>query len=589
MTAVPQSGAKRRWARPSWPVIIAVVLVIALIATLVGRWITSSGSSIADAGTPVDVTRGPLVASINATGKVEPLQESQLAFAARDGRVQAVLVQVGEMVNQNAALVQLEMRQLAAEVGAAQAALAQAEASLQGLKDGATPEQIAGAEAQVASAQGGLRQTQGSVTAADVRAARLQVEEARARLATLQGAPNPDAFARAQAAVTESQATLDRQRTSLSAAKVDAEKQIEVRANTLRDAQATFAQAQRDKQRAIDDERDPLTGARLTDSGRESYINQAATAERAMQDADRALAQARVDYESAKQAEITGLAEAQARLATAQADLNALLSPNAENVAAARAQLASAEARLAQLTGDQRSGALAAQQAQVEAARAQLNELLADPKSSDLARAEAQVAQAQAQLEQAQIRLDDATLRAPFAGTVAEVNVAPGEQIDQRSPVTLIDTSRYIVKATVDEVDAARVEVGQQVQVLIDALGGPALTGTVKRIAPQAQSGSAVTAYEVTFEVDPASRPVKSGMTASAQIVTDQRDNVLSVPTQAVRTENGQTVVSIITTGSDGREQVTTQVVETGLRTGDRIEIRSGLNEGQRVLLPNAN
>ncbi|MBK9711377.1 MAG: efflux RND transporter periplasmic adaptor subunit [Kouleothrix sp.] len=585
MTTLSQSRFRGLLRRPPLPVIAAALLVIALVVTLVLRATTFRAADPLQGGTIAPVARGPLVASIAATGKVEPRQQAELSFGGATGRVSQVLVAEGDVVAQGAELLRLDTRRLAAEVTAAEAVLAQAQADLQGLKDGATPEQVAAARAQVAAAQGALRQTEGGVTSADLRAARAQVDQAHAVLATLEGTPNGDALARSQASLAEARANLDRQRSALSAAKEQANRTVEIRANELRDAQATYAQALRDKQRAIDDDRDPRTGGRLTDSAREGYVNAAATAERAMQDADRLLAQATVDYQAARQSEIAGLADAEAKLAQAQAALDTLLKPNAEDLAAARAQLATAEARLAQITGAQRQGALEAQQGNLAAAQAQLGELLANPRTSDLARAEAKVAQAEAQLEQARVKLDEAILRAPFAGTVAVVSVAPGEQIGQQAPVTLLDTSRYQVKVTVDEVDVARVAVGQSVEVLLDALGAPALTGTIRRIAPQSELDKSVTAYQVTIEIEPGDRPIKPGMTASASIITDRRDSALSVPAQAVRSENGATVVSLVTTDKDGKPQVTTQPVEIGLRAGDQIEIRGGLSDGQQVLV----
>jgi HlyD family secretion protein len=585
MTALPQSRFGGRLKRPSWPVIIAAVLVIALIVTLVLRSTAFRPADALEDGTLVPVTRGDLVASISATGKVEPRQQAELSFGGATGRVSEVLVAEGDIVTKDAELVRLDARRLAAEVTAAEAALAQANADLQALKDGATPEQIAAARAEVAAAQGSLRQTEGSVTAADLQAARAEIDEARARLATLQGNPNTDTLTRDRSALTEAQANLDRQRSALSAAKEQADRAVEARANELRDAQANYEQALRDKQRALDDERDPRTGARLTDSGKEAYINAAATAERTMIDAEAALAQARIDYETTRQNEIAGLAEAEAKVAQAQSDLDTLLSPNAEDLAAARAALASAEARLAQLSGAQRQGALDAQKGNLAAAQAQLDQLLADPQSSDLARAEAKVAQARAQLDQARIQLDEGTLRAPFAGTIAVVNVVPGEDVGQQAPITLLDTSRYQIKVAVDEVDVARVAVGQPVDVLLDALGAPVLKGTVRRIAPLSQADNSVTAYEATIEVDLAGRPIKPGMTASASIISERREGVLRVPAQAVSTENGTSVVSVVTTDQDGKQQVTTQPVELGLRAGDQVEIRDGLSEGQQVLV----
>jgi RND family efflux transporter MFP subunit len=586
MTTLPRPRFRGWLRRPSWPAIVAAILMIALILTLVVRMTLLQAADPLAGGTLARVTRGTLIASISATGKVEPRQQAELSFGEAAGRVSAVLVAEGDTVAKDAVLVRLDTRALQAQVAAAEATLAQAQADRQGLKDGATPEEIAAARAQVDSVQGALRQTAGSVTPADLTAARAEIDEARARLAALEGKPNTDALTRAQATLADARATLDRQRVELSALKEQANRAIEQRANELRDAQAAYAQALRDQQRALDDERDPQTGAPLTDSGKEAYINALATAERAMNNADAAVTQARVEYEAAKQNEITGLASAEAAVAQAQADLDTLLKPNPEDVAAARARLASAEARVTQLTGAQRQGALEAQQGSVDAAQAQLDQLLASPKASQLARAEAQVAVAQAQLDQARIRLDDATLRAPFAGTVGTVNATPGERIGQEAPVTLLDTSRYQVDMTVDEIDVARVSVGQPVEVLIDALGVPALNGTVRRIAPQSEEGQSVTAYKVTVEVEPGDRPIKPGMTASASIISAQRKGVLQVPAAAVRTENGASVVSVVTAGADGKQTIRTQPVEVGLRAGGQVEIRSGLNEEQQVLVP---
>jgi multidrug efflux pump subunit AcrA (membrane-fusion protein) len=100
----------------------------------------------------------------------------------------------------------------------------------------------------------------------------------------------------------------------------------------------------------------------------------------------------------------------------------------------------------------------------------------------------------------------------------------------------------------------------------------------VQRIAPQATNERNVTAYEVELEVAPGDRPLRSGMTASATIITAKRENALSVPVQAVREENGVTVVDVVV-NDNGRTTLVAQPVETGIRTGDRIEIINGLNE----------
>ncbi len=583
MATVPQSRPRLKFPRPSIPMIIAIVLVLAAIAAFaISRFNSSATASV---GTTTAVTRGELIAGISATGRIEPRETAALVFNIREGRIAQVFVEEGASVKTGDPLVQLDAGQRTVEVAVAQATLAQAQADLQGLNDGATAEQVAAARAQVAAAQGALQQTQGSVTSSDIAAARAQLDEARARVATLTGKPNSDALARAEAAAVQAQATLDQQRSALSAAKEQARQNVETAANTLRNAQTDYAAARDNLSAVQDNSKDPLTGGKLTDAGERAYRDTYNKAERAMADADAALTQARITYEDAKQKETAGLPDAEAQLRSAQADLNALRTPNSDTSAAARAQLATAQANLDRLLGDQRAGALATQEANLAAAQANLNQLLADPKSSDFVRAQAQVAQAQANLDLAKLRLDETILRAPFDGIVARVDVTPGEDISQGTPVTLIDISRFQVKVTVDEVDVTRIQAGQAVQVLIDALGKPALLGSVKRIAPIAQTGSQVTSYEVVLEVEPGARPVKSGMTASATIVTDQRANALRAPSAAIRTENGASVVTVVTTGADGKQQTAIRTVQIGAAFGDQTEILSGLNEGELVQL----
>ena len=584
MTTVPQSrpGGRRRL---NIAALVAAALVLALLATLGVRAFGARGADpLADAQV-APVTRGDLTLGVSATGRVEPRVQAELAFAGAGGRVAEVLVAAGDAVRPGDPLIALDNRQLAAARDAAAANLAVAQADLQAVRDGATPQQVAEAQAQVAAAQGSLTQTEGSVGQADIAAARAAVEEARARLAELEAGPRSNERTRAATALDEARAELDRQRSALASAKEQARQNVEARANAVRNAQAAYSTAFWDLEHVKLYGTDPRTERALNGAQQQDFQAAYDQAARALADAEAGLAQAQVDYDTARQNEVSGLATAEARARAAQTDLDALLAgSDADDLAAARAQLARAEADLAGLTGAGRAGAVAAQAGNLDAARARLDQLTADPTASDLARAEARVAQAQAQLDQAQIQLDDATLRAPFAGVVATVNVAAGESVGAQAPLVLIDVSRYLVKVTVDEVDIARVQAGQTVEVLIDALG-ETLPGQVVRLEPLPQADSAVTAYLVTVEIDPAGTALKPGMTASATIVADRREGALVVPAAAVRSEGGQDVVGVVVTGEGDRRAVEETPVTVGLRTDAGVEILSGLPEGAEVVI----
>lgn len=585
MSTLPQSRPRFGLPRLPWPVLIAAGLLIAVIATVVVRFTAASTADPLAGLSLAPVTRGDLRLTVNATGSVQPNQTAELSLTL-GGRVQEVLVTVGQQVAAGDPLLRLDDRQLRADVAAAEAAVALAQADLQALRERATPEQRAEAEALVAAAQAGLAQTQTNVTPADVAAAQAAVTEARERLQKLLNGATNEQRVRAEAALVQAQAELERQRDLLSAAKSEALARVEAQANALRNAQSAYSDAYWNWEHVKANGTDPRTGRSLNETEQRDFERAFERAARTLADAESALAQAQIAYQTAVQNEVSGLAAAEARVASAKADLDAILAgPDSDAIAAARAQLARAEAELARLTGAARQNAIAAQQAQLAAAQARLAQLTADPRASDLARAEARLAQAQAQLEAARIRLEEATLRAPFAGVVAAVNVSAGEAVSGQTPIVLIDVSRYLVKVTVDEVDVARVAPGQPVEVTVDALQGPPFRGEVVNIEPLPAGTSAVTAYRVTVAFDPSGQPVRTGMTTTAAIIAATRSNVLQVPVTALRNEGAKTMVQVVTTDENGQRTISERAVLVGLQANGLVEIKSGLAEGEQVVV----
>lgn len=530
-------------------VIIATVVVIAIVAGVVT---SARGTAATTAATnSMVVATADVRSSITATGKLTPLQSADVSFTT-GGRVSDVLVQSGDSVAKDAPMIQLERGMLDLDVQAAEAAVTQAQADV----DAATA-QLAGAEAV-------LKQTQGSVTASDITAARANLTEAEARLALFTTSTGADVVVRAQTAVTEAQANLDAQRKTLATAKAQADTLVAKRANELRDAQSALQSARADNQYVIDKSADPRTGRKLNDTEKADYAGKYDAAMRAEENATALLTQATRDADVARQNEISGVASAEARLRSAQADLAAVQS--GADLASAKAAVAQAEANLNKLLGDERNAQVAAQEANVTAAKAGLD------------RAKARVIQAQAQAQMAVLQRDYATLKAPFAGVIADVNVKPGELVTTAPVVGVIDMSAFTVEITVDEVDVAKVVVGQVVDVFVDALGAPVLAGKVVRVSPRAESDQGVVSYKVTVEVTPDTRNVKAGMTASAQIITGEAKGVVAVPRTAVTTVDGKHTVTVVK--GDTR---TEQAVELGVVGDDMVEIRSGLNAGDVI------
>ena len=134
--------------------------------------------------------------------------------------------------------------------------------------------------------------------------------------------------------------------------------------------------------------------------------------------------------------------------------------------------------------------------------------------------AEASVSQAEAALEVAQLTVTRSEFRAPFAGTVGMLSVRVGEVIAPGQPlVTLGDLATLHVETTdLDEIDVARVTVGQQAAVSFDALPEQVFTGRVTHISPMAEPGSGGVNYTVIIEMEELDPAIRWGMTAFVDI-----------------------------------------------------------------------
>jgi RND family efflux transporter MFP subunit len=260
------------------------------------------------------------------------------------------------------------------------------------------------------------------------------------------------------------------------------------------------------------------------------------------------------------------------------------------SLAAADESLAAAEAYLDELLAGADANALraaranvAAAEAQRDAVQAQLDTLLVGASEGQIASAEAQVAQAQATLEMAELALDKTTLRAPFDGVVAAVNVTANEMASAGPlpAITLLDVSRFHVLVGVDEIDVGRLEVGQAAEVTLDALPDVVISGQVERVAPAATvDAGGVVYYDVVVALDPTEVAIRADMTANVTIVVEELADALVIPTWVVRVDDtGQTYVD----QRVGDEVVRTDV-ELGARHGGMVQVLDGLAEGDEAV-----
>lgn len=194
----------------------------------------------------------------------------------------------------------------------------------------------------------------------------------------------------------------------------------------------------------------------------------------------------------------------------------------------------------------------------------------------------------------AERKLSAMTIVAPFAGVVADVMVREGDSVTAQTAVArLIDDSSYQVTLLVDQKDLAHVAVGQDVYVTPDAIPGLTLVGRVEEIdfLPSSTEGATTTyPVKVTLEVprdEPGIAPLVSqlrpGLSVEAEIIIASAQDVLVVPISAIVESGREQLVTRV--NANGVEE--TVAVETGLSDGLYVEIRSGLQEGDRIVINN--
>jgi HlyD family secretion protein len=466
-----------------WWLIAPVVLL--LIASLVG---CSSGPSLGGANVEAQGPgqAGPTLPAVQASddgvviaeGVVEPERSGYLSFEL-PGEIVEVRVEVGDQAEANDVLAELDARDLDLALRSAEQDVIAQEAALEQLREGASQKVIGRADKanadQIAQAEVALRAQELQLEKAKQEDPSIGVAAAQARIKQLELSLTQAQAQGVGPSVTTAEVALERARIALA------------------DTQDEYGKA---LDRPWEDQAIRDTWAKR-------------------------LEQAQLDYKAAQ----AGLDNARNAEQAHDAGLGIL-----------KAQIEEARTQLAQAVVAQGTFSTTIQilSEDVEAARLQLESLQTwDNPYRDEA-ADQEVAQAEAQLEKTRVALDqlrlqreDATLTAPFAGTVVSIDAKPGDQVAPGQVVLTLATLAHLQVTTTDlsELEIGQITVGDSTVVKVDAFPSAELRGTVSDIALQAQDYRGDTVYEVTIELDPTNVDpgLRWGMTAMAEIHGQQR------------------------------------------------------------------
>ncbi len=198
-------------------------------------------------------------------------------------------------------------------------------------------------------------------------------------------------------------------------------------------------------------------------------------------------------------------------------------------------------------------------------------------------RADAALRAAEVALARAERALADATVRAPFGGTVEEVLVDVGEYLQPGTPVaTVVDFSRVRVRAGVTAAEAADLEVGQPAEISFETLGGAAARGVVHSIGRVADPGTGTYPVELWIE-DPDPR-LREGMVGRVRFARREAEERPVAPHDALIRRDGKPAVFVVVEGEDG-PRAELRPVRTGRSDDHAIEILDGVAVGERVVI----
>lgn len=203
------------------------------------------------------------------------------------------------------------------------------------------------------------------------------------------------------------------------------------------------------------------------------------------------------------------------------------------------------------------------------------------------------IASQKLQLQQANNTYENYFIRAPFDGVLARLLVKSTDTLSNGTSIGTIVSAEKIATITLNEVDVAKVRVGQKVKLSFDAIDDLTIDGTVITVDSVGTVTQGIVNYNVEISLDSLDDRIKSGMSTSANIIVDTRENVLTVSNSAVKTQGKFSYVEIFNpplTANKGMSGIPSETpptqkrVEVGVSNDTLTEIISGVSENDQVV-----
>ena len=475
------------------------------------------------------VARMDIVQKVSADGRVSPAEKINLAFESQ-GRIKKIEVEAGDKVKKGDLLASLEREQLVARVSEAEAAEKAAEASLERVLAGAGKEEVKTYKTAVENKKIALEKARNNLNR-DYGSALDTLESAYLKLYNafnfIDSLQRDYFFYKDQEGIRVSESKEYKIKKPMEKAKgyLDAAKKNPFAENldtALLEMKDALERASEGLSVIRDICQDPLYRNRVSSADKTSLDNERDYINTALTSIDTARKGIALDKDSLRIAE---------------------------------GNLRSSQDKLSQITAPP-------QKADVDLYRARLN-------------------QAKASLLVARQELAKALLTSPSDGTITNVMKKEGEVAAPAEPViSMIDAKNLQIDVEIPEADIGKVALGNPAEISLDAFPDEEFSGKVVKIDPAETIVQGVVYYKVTVEFKKIDERIKPGMTASVDIISQSKKNVITIPQRAVLIKKGRKIVRVLKRG-----KIKEVEVRTGIRDnqGD-VEILSGLGEGEKVI-----
>jgi len=488
--------------RRKWWLIAALVIIIIVIVRSGGK---TGPQTIA-------VERGDVVSEVSVTGQVKPAQNIDLAFE-KSGRISQVSVELGQKVSTGQRLVSIENADLYAQ-------LAQAQAQLDQLKNGARPEELAAKQAELATAQETL------------------ASYYRNTINTIN-----DAYAKSDDAVRKQLDDIfnnDESNPQLAFSSNDSQAETD----------AIFKRIH--VSGVLNTWKNELSTLSITSSN-ETIFSELLTAQQDVAKIRDLLNTIGKVIDAAQGVSTTTLSGYQSALNIARTNVNTAataLSTQQQNISTQHLTVDRVQNEFYITQQGATTQTIAAQQAQVDYYASQVAKTI---------------------------------LRAPFSGTITKIAYKTGEIVTpNESVISVVGAGAYEIETNITESDIAKIKVGDSANVTLDAYGSNVFfDATVGSINISETIIEGVATYKTVLQFSKEDERILPGLTANVDILSGKAENVLFVPTRNIQTDNGHYFVNIVDT-NDQTNKIEIEIGLKG--SDGRTQVLSGLSEGQKIL-----